>query len=31
MHDFLQTFELDRMSRSPITFSEEDHAWLLGC
>ena len=31
MHDFLQAFELDRIPRSPITFTDEDHAWLIGC
>jgi glutamyl/glutaminyl-tRNA synthetase len=30
--DFRDAFHLDRLSRSSITFSKEDHAWLLeGC
>ena len=26
--DFLHAFHIDRLSRQPVTFSQEDHAWL---
>ena len=30
VQDFLETFEPDRIPRSPITFTDKDHAWLIG-
>jgi hypothetical protein len=28
MEEFLDDFNLDLMSREPITFTEQEHAWL---
>lgn len=28
--DFLSTFSLSRLDPNPVTFTEEDHAWLIG-
>lgn len=30
VQEFLETFEPDRIPRSPITFTDKDHAWLSG-
>ena len=27
--DFLRAFRIDRLSKSPVTFTQEDHQWLL--